>query len=187
MGKSKTKINSIPKIGGVGPADITSIAWWMPESWHEFAIFILAVFLTYWVIQIYQYNLVENKIVKNSRCYANNHSLASGIQYVIGANSQNKPIYKVGYNMTSKQTSVDCACNSGPVLHHLSIPVYDMTNNAVSVVNKQCSCDAPLLANSPNIYFNGYPGLVKFMNTASVSNNPIGDPNIDTSYFLPTN
>jgi len=173
--------------GGVSPGDISSLEWWMPESWHEFLIFLLAVFLTYWVIQIFQYNLVENKLIANSRCYKNNHSIKSGMQSVTASNSQNKPIYRIDYNLSSKQTGVECACNQGPAIHNLTIPVYDMMNNSISIVKKQCSCDTPLLSASPNIYFNGYPGLVKFMNTASISNNVLNDPNIDTSYFLPTN
>jgi hypothetical protein len=177
----------LPEGGKVNPGNITSLEWWMPENWHEFLIFLLAVFLTYWVIQIFQYNLVENKIIKNSRCYKNNHALQSGTQYVVASNAQNKPLYRVSYNMASKQTSIDCACHSGPALHALTIPVYDLVNNSISVVKKQCSCDQPLLSASPNIYFSGYPGIVKFMNTASISKNVLSDPTIDTSYFLPTN
>ena len=166
--------------------DITNIKWWQPSNWQEVAIFILAIFLTYWVVQIYQYNTVQNELIKNSRCYKNKHAVTAGVQYVTAKNADNKPLYTVGYNLTSKQTSIDCGCKDGTVMNKFSIPVYDLSTNSVSVVDKQCACDSPLLSASANIYYDGYPGLIRFMNTASVSKNIQNDPTIDTSFFLPT-
>jgi hypothetical protein len=98
-------------------------------------------------------------------------------------------LYTVGYDLPGKQVSIECACKEGNVVNNFTnIPVFDLTNNAITVVpSKQCSCDSALLSASPNIYFNGYPGIVKFMNTASVSKKPSDDPAVDTTYFLPTN
>lgn len=176
--------------GGIGKFDITNFKWWIP-SWHEFGIFALAVFLTYWVIQIYQYSNVETKIMRESRCYKDKHSIkAGGTQYVTATNAQNLPLYSVGYNISGKQMSLECACKEGDIVNTFkNIPTYDLSNNSVSkVATKQCNCDSDLLSASPNVYFTGYPGIVKFMNTASASsaNNLSNDPSIDTSYFLPT-
>jgi len=179
----------LPVDGGkVGQFDITNPSWWIP-SLHEIAIFVFAVFLTYWVIQIYQYNTVETKIIQESRCYKNKHAIkAGGIQYATATNAQNQPLYSVGYNLSGKQVNISCACNEGDIVNTFkNIPVYDFTNNSITITPaKQCSCDSDLLSASPNVYFNGYPGIVKFMNTASVSKNVGHDPNIDTSFFLPT-
>ena len=174
--------------GAIGMYDITKFGWWIPSR-YEIAIFVLAVFLTYWVIQIYQYNTVETKIIQESRCYKDKHAVKSGgTQFVTATNAQNAPLYTVGYNLSGKQASIECACNSGDIVNTFeNIPVYDFKNNSVVNDNsKQCHCDSDLLAVSPNIYFNGYPGIVKFMNTAVVSKDPTHDSSVDTSYFLPT-
>ena len=170
--------------------NITNIGWWIPDFW-ELVIFALAVFLTYWVIQTYQYNSVELKLMNESRCYKDKHSLkAGGIQYATATNSQNLPLYTVGYNLSGKQTTLECACNKGDIVNTFkNIPTYNLLNNSVTKVSeKQCNCDTDLLSASPNIYYNGYPGIVKFMNTASASKSTdlSNDPTIDTSYFLPT-
>ena len=172
--------------------NITEISWWWPAGWHEILIFVIAVIITYWIYTIYRFNQVESKVVTESRCYANNHALKSGnIQFVTATNARNAPLYKLSYNLASKQTNLDCACGSGTTINKFNnIPVYDLSTNRVSrTATLQCSCDTDLLSASPNIYYTGYPGLVKFMNTASISTNPNDDPNIDTSYFLtiPTN
>ena len=180
-------------IGGVVDRfDITKASWWWPDI-VEICVFICAVFLTYWVIQIYQYNTVETKLIKESRCYKDKHSIKSGIEYVTATNAQNKPLYKVGYNLSGKQSTLECACNKGEIVNNFkNIPMYDLANNSVTKVDvKQCTCDSDLLSASPNIYFNGYPGIVKFMNTATNSTKTdssqlSNDPSIDTSYFLPT-
>ena len=171
--------------GGVGRFEITNIKWWIP-SWQEFFIFIIAAGLTYWLITIYQYNVIENKVVQNSRCYKSNNALKDGaIQYVTATNARNSPLYTVSYNIPAKETSVECACNSGTTVNTFNnIPIYDFTANNVSILTeKQCQCDTALLASSPNVYYNGYPDLVRFMNTASVSSNPQNDPNVDTTFF----
>ena len=186
MGKKYGKVS-----GGdaPGPFDLNNIMWWKP-SWHEILIFSIAVFFTYWVISIYQYNLVQNKVIQNSRCYKNKQAVKSGgVQYATATNAQNQPMYTVAYNLAGKQTSIECACNTGDVVNNFNnIPVFDLTNNAVTILpTKQCSCDSALLSASPNVYFTGNNGIVKFMNTASVSKNPLTDVMIDKSYFLPTN
>ena len=125
-------------------------------------------------------------MVQTSRCYKSNHTLKDGaIQYVTATNARNSPLYTVSYNIPAKETSIECACNSGTTVNTFTnIPIYDFTANNVSILTeKQCQCDTPLLASSPNVYFSGYPDLVRFMNTASVSNNPQNDPNVDTTFF----
>jgi hypothetical protein len=171
--------------GGVGRFEFTNIRWWLP-SWQEFLIFIIAAGLTYWLITIYQYNVIENKVVQTSRCYKSNHALKDGtVQYVTATNARNSPLYTVSYNIPAKQTTIDCACKSGTTVNTFTnIPIYDFTANNVSILTeKQCQCDTPLLASSPNVYYTGYPDLVRFMNTASVSSNPQNDPNVDTTFF----
>ena len=189
MGK---KIGGNPLDAGsiTGRFEFTKLQWWIP-TFKELALFILAIFLTYWVIQIYQYNNVETKIVKESRCYRDKHAVkAGGTEYVTATNAQNLPLYRVGYNLSGKQMTLECACNQGDIVNTFkNIPVYNLSNNSISRGNeKQCNCDSDLLSESQNIYFTGYPGIVKFMNTAagSSSNDLTNDPSIDTTYFLPT-
>jgi hypothetical protein len=188
QGASTAPTTSGTNAGAVGAFDITNPSWWIPST-HEIAIFVLAVFLTYWVIQIYQYNTVETKIIQESRCYKNKHAIkAGGVQYATATNAQNAPLYTVGYNLSGNQVSLECACKNGDIVNNFkNIPMYDFTNNSVTnTASKQCNCDTDLFSASPNVYFTGYPGIVKFMNTASVSKNVMNDQNIDTSYFLPT-
>lgn len=175
----------------IGIFEFTNWKWWIPSK-HELAIFILAVFLTYWVVQTYQYNSVETKLIRESRCYKDKHSIkAGGTQYVTATNSQNLPLYNVGYNLSGKQVNIECACKEGDIVNTFkNIPIYDLSNNSVSKsTTKQCNCDSDLLSASPNIYYNGYPGIVKFMNTATSASSAdlSNDPSIDTSFFLPVN
>jgi hypothetical protein len=183
----------VPDTGGVANKnevdyDFTKLRWWIP-TFHEIGIFLLFIFLTYWVIQIYQYNKVETNIIQNSRCYRDKHSIKEGgIQYVTATNARNEPLYTVGYNLSGKQTSLECACNTGNIMNTFNgIPIYDMSTNSISKnTTKQCSCDSDLLGASPNVYYNGYPDIVKFMNSTSSSTaqDLNKDNTIDRSYFL---
>jgi hypothetical protein len=190
MVKKYKSIRNKSMIGGeeVGIFDISNLKWWIPKP-EEILIFACFVFLTYWLSTIYKYNTVENQVIQTSRCYADNHALKAGNQqYATATNARNAPLYTVSYNLAAKQSSLECACNSGTTVNTFTnIPIFDLTTNSVTIVpQKQCTCDTALLSASPNVYFTGYPGIVKFMNTASISANPLDDPNIDTTYFLPT-
>ena len=176
-------------IGGELPNfDFTNPEWWIPGL-HEIGIFTLAVFLTYWVFQIYQYNTVETKIIQTSRCYKDKQSIkAGGIQFASATNARNEPLYTIGYNLSGKQTSLECACNKGDIMNTFTnIPVYDLSNNSITKnTTKQCSCDSDLLTASPNVYYSGYPSIVKFMNSASSSTatDINTDNTIDRTFFL---
>jgi hypothetical protein len=169
--------------------DITNPSWWWP-SLHEIFIFGLAVSITYVLVKMFQYNSVHNQIIATSRCYKDKHAIKSGgVQYATATNARNEQLYTVSYNLSAKQSSLECACKSGEVVNTFkNIPTYDLNTNSISIVpEKQCNCDSALVAPNENIYHTGYPAIVKFMNTAAISKNVTNDTNIDTSYFLPTN
>ena len=89
--------------------------------------------------------------------------------------------------MPSKTYSVDCACKSGPVTNtYPNIDVYNLeTRQTMRIPQKICNCDKQYyVPGYDSIYFSGYPGVTRFMNSAStIGNDSDVQTQADTSFF----
>lgn len=153
----------------------TRNAWFMPTP-YEFFTFIFLILLFIILVSFFHYSGIQRHVKKNSRCLAERQrNSVSGIYTVTANNKDNKPLYKVSYDLTGKEYSVECACKEGKYTNQFNtINVYDMKRQSSDIIDKKfCQCDS--LLDTERIYYAGYPGLVRFMNTG------------DTSFFTPTN
>jgi hypothetical protein len=134
------------------------------------------------------YNDVQLRVKNNSQCYKDRNAAKSTDIYTVTATNQNRdPLYKVNYSFGAKSYDVQCACKEGPVANTFpNIDVYNIGTQTVQTIdNKMCSCDTQLYnPASDTMYFSGYPGLVRFMNTASLYTDPsTKQAKSDTTFF----
>lgn len=148
-------------------------AWFVPSP-YEFFTFLMLISLFIILVTFFHYSGVQRYVKKNSRCLMERQKNSmSGIYTVTANNRENKPLYKVSYDLTGKEYTVECACKEGKYTNQFnSINVYDLKRQLSDTIDKKlCQCSESL--NTDRVYYSGYPGLVRFMNTG------------DTSFFNP--
>lgn len=144
-----------------------------PTDPTEIILYIAVITIVIILIRLFHYNSIERKVKLTSRCLREQtKGQRSGRFSVTAANQYNKPMYKVTYDMNAKSYSVDCACKQGNVINNFqNIPVYDLrdpSNPMKTIGSKMCQCENELVSNS-RVYYNGYPGLIRFMNSKDPS------------------
>jgi len=137
---------------------------------YEILVFITMFAILLIVITILHYNSVQQKIIKNSRCYLAKHKTNNNGTYAVDAlNINNKKLYSVIYDFNSKNFNLNCSCQSGDVINKFyNIPVYDLRAKKPEIVDEKiCQCDSYLLniKDGEKIYYSGDPQLVNYMNT----------------------
>lgn len=159
-----------------------------PVNMSEIVLFILFMTAIYVIFALIFYNQIQLEINTKSQCYLAKQSINSSGNFIATAQNENgKPLYTVNYNMPAKGFSVDCACDSGTVVNTFpNIDVYNLqTQQTMRLSEKICSCDKQYYLPGYNtIYYSGYPGVTRFMNTAALVGNA-SDVKIqaDTSFF----
>jgi hypothetical protein len=146
------------------------LQWWLPDV-RELFLYVVVVLLTYLFGALMYYNSIQRQVKRTSSCYQNNFSISNGSYFASAVNDKNKPLYKVGYNFPAKSYSVDCACTPGNIANTFpNIDVFNLATQTVQTIpNKMCSCDQQYYNPPTNtIYFTGYPGVVRFMNTSAL-------------------
>ena len=159
-----------------------------PVSISEIVIFILLMTALYIITALLFYNQVQLKINTTSQCYLARKAVTSNGTYSATAqNGKGEALYKVGYNMPSKSYSVNCACPAGSVTNTFpDVDVYNLqTQQTMRIPNQVCGCDKQYYTPGyDSIYYSGYPGVTRFMNTASlVSKAEDVQSKADTSFF----
>lgn len=144
-----------------------------PKDIAEVFLYLAVVTVIVILIRLFHYNSVERKVKLTSRCLRElTTGQRSGSYYVTASNQYNYPMYKVTYDMNAKSYTLDCACKQGNVVNNFqNIPVYDMrdpSNPIKNVSSKICQCENELTTNS-RVYYTGYPGLIRFMNSKDPS------------------
>lgn len=139
----------------------------------EIILYIAMVTIIMILIRLFHYNSVERKVRQTSRCLREQtKGERSGVYTVTASNQYNKPMYKVSYDMNAKSYSVDCACKEGNVINNFrDISVYDLrdpTQPFKTISSKICQCENELTSNA-RVYYKGYPGLIRFMNSKDAS------------------
>jgi hypothetical protein len=174
-------------------ATTAAAKWWTSlEEWKptmtEFVLYVVIVLVLYIFGSLMYYNSIQMKVKNESACYRDKRlSTSDGSYYATATNQNNEALYKVGYNFGQKSYSVDCACTPGSVANTFpTVDVFNLNTQAVQTIeSKMCSCDKQLYnPTSDSIYFSGYPGIVRFMNTASLYKNTTEkQAKSDTTFF----
>ena len=159
-----------------------------PVSISEVILFILLLTAIYILTALTFYNDIQLKINTSSQCYLAKKAITSTGAFIGTAqNGTGNPLYRVSYDMPSKTYSVDCACKSGPVTNtYENIDVYNLeTRQTMRIPQKICKCDKQYyVPGYDSIYFSGYPGVTRFMNSASTIGNASDvQTQADTSFF----
>lgn len=145
---------------------------WVPQSLSEIILYIAMVVIIMIIIRLFHYNAVERKVKTTSRCLREQtKGQRSGTYSVTASNASNQKMYQIAYNMTDKTYNVECACDEGDVVNNFTnIPVYDQRDPAnphKTIASKICQCKGSLTGS--RTYFNGYPGLIRYMNSKDSS------------------
>ena len=147
-----------------------------PKSMMEILIFLLLMTAIYIITALLFYNQVKLKINTSSQCYLAKKAItANGVYTATAKNQKGNPLYTVGYDMPSKSYAVNCACPAGAVTNTFpNVDVYNLeTQQTMRIQNQVCGCDKQYYSPGyDNIYFSGYPGVTRYMNTASLVSNP---------------
>ena len=159
-----------------------------PVSFNEIILFILLMSAVYILTALIFYNQVQLKINTTSQCYLASKAITSTGTFMATAQNQNgKSLYRVGYDIPSKSYAVECACPEGSVTNtYPNVDVYNLqTRQAMRISNQVCGCDKQYYTPGyDSIYFSGYPGVTRFMNTASmISDEKNIQAQADTSFF----
>lgn len=137
-------------------------------SWSEFFLFaFLVVLFIIWIVLIH-YTTVQGQ-VKQSRCYLDQHNYTKGSLYKVEAyDNKNVPLYSVTYDFNAKNYVHSCECPTGNVANNWQLPVFDIKSGSVEKepLKKLCNCNKSY--DKSTEYYKGAPGLVRFMNSASV-------------------
>jgi hypothetical protein len=159
-----------------------------PVNITEIILFILLMTAIYVITALIFYNQVQLDINRKSQCYLSRKAVTStGAFTATAQNEKGNSLYKISYDMPSKSYSVDCACPAGPVTNtYPNVDVYNLqTQKTMRLTNKICGCDKQYYSPGYNqIYFSGYPGVTRYMNTASlVTDASEIQAKADTSFF----
>lgn len=153
------------------------ISWIKSEfTFQEVFLFLVVAGITVILGMLIHYSIIQRQVNKSSRCLREKQQgRTSGIYSLLAKNEKNEPLYKVSYNLGTREYNVECACKKGEVLNHFrQIKVYDMKdmsgNPTKSIEDKRCYCES--LSEPVRTYYSGYPDLIRFMNEN------------DTNFFL---
>lgn len=174
----------------IGGFTTFSAAWnyLMPVDFYEVGLFSVFIIALYLIFVLFFYDSVMNTVTQTSRCYrANQSANSNGVFTANASNQKGDSLYTVAYDMGAKTYNVECACPTGNVLNtYPKIDVYNLnTQQAQRIDKKMCSCDkqyySPVM---DSIYYSGYPGITRFMNSASILTTPEQvQSQADTSFF----
>jgi hypothetical protein len=130
------------------------------------ALFAVLLTLIFIIAYMAHYAVIQRKVRKESRCLKARLNYTSGAAYQVKAvNAEGKDLYRVTYDMPSKSVKHECACPSGNTVNHFpKIKYYDLKSAKDQVIPELlCNCDADYETNTEGPYYEGYPGLVRYM------------------------
>jgi hypothetical protein len=182
---------SVAKTGVKAAAKDTLDTIWKvlePVNMSEIVLFVLVLTAIYIISALWFYNTVQLRINNESQCYLAKQSVSNTGSYIATATNENgNKLYKVVYNMPAKSFKVECACTPGNVTNtYPNIDVYNLqTQQTMRIANQICPCDKQYyVPGYDKIYYSGYPGITRFMNTAStIQNDEDVQTQADTSFF----
>jgi hypothetical protein len=139
-------------------------------------LFTVVMVLLILIVYFIHYHMIQMEVRKTSRCLRlkERHS-AGGVYTVEAVNENSDKLYNVTYDLGAKSSTVDCACPPGNVVNHFrDIPYFDMkTQRTRKIEDQMCGCDSIYDDTRDQIFFEGVPGLVRYMQNQD-----------DTSFFV---
>lgn len=145
---------------------------WLLPSLPEFVTFAVIIVLLFLLFALFHNNSIQSEVRKKSRCLRAKETGRKGGQYMVTAtNKDNQELYRIGYDLSSRQFNVQCACPEGKVTNTFRrIPVYNLnTMTSQTIPEKSCACDTSYYRTGDSVYYNGYPGLVSYMNSGDTT------------------
>lgn len=150
---------------------IQDIKFWIPDL-IELSIFCLFIAIIFFTLLLFHYGEIQRRVAK-SRC-ASQLNTSSGIYSVYATNATNDKLFHIDYNLDGKVFNIECDCDKGDFNNKFSnINTYDLKSNkgdkSIISIDKYCNCSKSLDSPTDNVYYNGDPGLVRFMNQNDTS------------------
>jgi hypothetical protein len=144
-------------------------AFWLPTGFYEIFVFVLFIIVLTITLILLHYGEVQRK-VSNSRCALQSTSYSTGIYQLQAVDENNNKLFHIEYNLDAKLFNIECGCTSGQTVNNFnSIPIYNLRTQQASKIDKICNCDNAYDSLTNHTYYNGDPGLVRFMNTGDTS------------------
>lgn len=135
----------------------------------EFITFACISLLVFLLFVLFYNHSIERDVRKNSRCKRERDLGKVGGTYIVQAmNASRDPLYKVSYDLTGKQTRLECACKPGDVGNTFrNIPLFNMGSRKTDIIEtKHCGCEVAYDQPGSSVYYEGYPSLVSHMRTS---------------------
>jgi hypothetical protein len=161
--------------GGIGLVDNVAQRMkdteWIP-SWSEILLYSAAFIMLVMMVRLIHYTSIRKAVKEESRCLREKANQQSGQYLVYAKNARNQPMYSVAYDMNASTWNLSCTCKEGDVANNFEqIPVYDFKNPADPIMrtNKLCKCDKDYATSTGNRYYDGNPGLIRFMTDQDVT------------------
>ena len=131
------------------------------------------------LIYLIHYHMIQREVRRTSRCLRLKDRHSAGGVYTLDALNENSDrLYNITYDLTAKTSTIDCACPAGNVVNHFKqIPYYDMKEQQTRLVDdKMCSCDSLYDDPRDQVFFEGAPGLVRYMQNVDDVSFFVSDP-----------
>jgi|APGre2960657404_1045060.scaffolds.fasta_scaffold01976_5 hypothetical protein len=136
------------------------------------ALFIVALTLIFFIVYMIHYASIQSSVRNQSRCLRAKLMYTADGQYTVKAVDEGgKDLYKLDYDMTAKEVKHECACPKGDVINHFEKVKYQdlKTNTEREISDMMCGCDAAYDAVGQDIFYEGHPGLVRYMQNGDAS------------------
>lgn len=136
------------------------------------ALFVVVLALVFFVAYMIHYSLIQKEVRNRSRCYKAKLQFSAGGEYDVKAvDEQGTEMYKLTYNTAKKQVKHECACPKGDVVNHFKdVKYYDLkTASERSIKDLMCNCDMAYDTIGADVFYEGHPGLVRYMQNADAS------------------
>lgn len=112
------------------------------------------------------YALINARVRRESRCLRDKlESAKGGVYDVTAVSDQDTSLYTLSYNKKTKSVEHKCACPPGDTINHFrNIKYYDQkVKKEGEIKDLMCSCDGSYDGVGDDIFYKGYPGLVRYM------------------------
>lgn len=137
----------------------------------EIILYTAAFVMIVLMARLIHYTNIRKNVKEHSRCLREKANNKSGKYMVYAKNPRNEPMYSVAYDMQGGTWNLNCTCKDGDVANEFkNIPIYNFKNpaNPTMYTDKSCKCEKDY-TQSTNIYYDGAPGIIRFMNDRDVT------------------
>ena len=136
---------------------------WFPSTWELLLFGLIYALIIIWMILLY-YSDIQNDVINNSRCYKDKNKYKYGNNYkVVAYDPYNNPLYSVEYNLADKKYATYCECEKGDNVNKFDVQTWSFNSKKPEKIEKMCQCSRNYNMEETNVYYKGYPELVRYM------------------------